>query len=78
MAYLHIQRHNYDGARKVLVRAMRHLDVLPDVCQGVDVAQLRADASAALVELERLGPDGVAGVSHELFKQIVIVDSDSE
>lgn len=40
---LHLQRNNLIGARKVFERAARHLAPLPAVCQGVDVAALRAD-----------------------------------
>lgn len=71
VAYLHIERCNYDGAHKVFLRAMRHLEILPAVCQGVDVAQLRADASAALAELERLGPQRVAEFPREMMRPLV-------
>jgi uncharacterized protein len=41
VACLHFRAGNLVGARKVLLRAHRHLLQLPDVCQGVDVVALR-------------------------------------
>ncbi|PJF46953.1 MAG: DUF309 domain-containing protein [Chloroflexi bacterium] len=73
VAYYQIQRRNYDGARKLFQRAWQYLSVLPDVCQGVDIAQLRADAQAALAELERLGPARIAEFDPALFKPIRLV-----
>lgn len=73
VAYYQIQRKNYDGARKLFQRAWQYLNVLPDVCQGVDIAQLRADAQAAMAELERLGPERIAEFDPALFKPIRLV-----
>lgn len=70
VAYYQIQRRNYAGARKMFQRAWQYLVALPDVCQGVDVAQLRRDARAAQDELERLGPDRIADFPPALFKPI--------
>ena len=44
VAYYQVERGNYRGARKMLLRAVPWLQMLPDTCQGVDVAQLRQDA----------------------------------
>ena len=60
VAYLQIQRKNYDGARKLFQRAWQYLNVLPDVAQGIDIAQFRADAHAAQEKLEQLGPEHIA------------------
>lgn len=73
VAYYQIQRRNYDGARKLLQRAWQYLTVLPDVCQGVDIAQLRADVQAAMAELERLGPTRIAEFDPALFQPIRLV-----
>jgi predicted metal-dependent hydrolase len=72
VAYLQIQRKNHIGARKLFQRAWQYLNVLPDVCQGVDIAQLKADAQAALAELERLGPERIAEFPDALFKPVVM------
>lgn len=75
VAYYQIQRRNYAGARKMFQRAWQYLVALPDVCQGVDVAQLRRDARAAQDELERLGPDRIADFPPALFKPIRLTPS---
>jgi predicted metal-dependent hydrolase len=70
VAYLQIQRKNYIGARKLFQRAWQYLNVLPDVCQGVDIAQLKTDTQAALTELERLGPEGIVEFPDAMFKPV--------
>ena len=74
VAYLQIQRGNYDGARKIFQRAWQYLTVLPDVCRGIDIARLRADAQAAQAELERLGPERIAAFPRALLKPVLMVD----
>jgi hypothetical protein len=50
-----LQGGNYRGALKMLQRSVQWLLILPDVCQGVDVRQLREDSFRVRAELERLG-----------------------
>ena len=57
VAYLQITRRNYRGAVKMFLRMRQWLDPLPDVCRGINVAQLRAEALAARAQMEALGPD---------------------
>lgn len=59
VAYLHITRHNYNGAIKIFLRARQWLDPLPDVCRGVDIAALRHDAANVRARLEQLGPERI-------------------
>lgn len=75
VAYYQIQRGNYIGARRMFQRAWQYLSILPDACQGVDIAQLRADAQAAFEELERLGPERIADFNLALLKPIRLLDS---
>ncbi len=75
IAYYQITRGNQRGALKMLLRCVQWLALLPDVCQGVDVAQLKADASAVRAELERVGPDGLADFDRALLKPVKIVTS---
>ena len=70
VAYLHITRNNYAGAIKVYGRALKWLDELPDICQGVDVAQLKRDAADVFAEVRRLGHEGLAAFDRSLFKPI--------
>lgn len=71
VAYLQIERGNFLGARRIFLRAQQYLRVLPDVCRGVDVARLRADAGAALAELERLGLEHIAEFPREMMRPLV-------
>ncbi len=70
VAYYHIQRGNYTGAMKMFERAARYLDVLPEICQTVNIARLRQDAAAARAELARLGPERIALFNTVLFRAI--------
>ncbi len=76
VAYLQIQRKNYDGARKLFLRATQYLQALPEVCQGIDIAQFRADAQAAQAALEALGPERIAEFPAAMFRPIHFVGSD--
>ena len=70
IAYYQIERGNYRGAAKMLLRVRQWLDPLPDICRGVDVAQLRQDATAVQDALFELGPERVADFDQGLFKQV--------
>ncbi len=72
VAYLQITRHNYNGALKMFLRMRQWLDPLPDTCRGVDVAQLRADALAVKVELERLGAERLGEFDAQRLKPLRI------
>ncbi|NDJ36897.1 MAG: DUF309 domain-containing protein [Chloroflexi bacterium] len=52
VAFYQVQRGNTRGAYKMLLRAMQWLVILPDTCQGVDIARLRADAIALRQAIE--------------------------
>ena len=60
VVYYHISQGNYRGAVKVYNRSQKWLNPLPDTCQGVDIARLRADLDAAIAEVRRLGTDNLA------------------
>ncbi len=72
VAYLHLTRGNYRGALKMFLRLRQWLDPMPDVCRGVDVAQLRRDALAARAALEALGPERVAEFDRALLKPVKV------
>lgn len=73
IAYYQIERGNPRGALKMLLRSVQWLDALPDVCQGVDIAQLRADAAAVRAELERVTAEG-GEFDRRLLKPVVLVE----
>lgn len=54
VAYYQITRGNHRGARKMLLRSLQWLAILPDVCQGVDVRALRSDSARVRAALEAL------------------------
>jgi len=72
VAYLHIERGNYNGALKMFLRMRQWLDPLPAVCRGVLVAQVRQDARAARAALEALGPNRIAEFDRRLFKPFLV------
>jgi predicted metal-dependent hydrolase len=70
LGYYQIGRGNYTGARKMFLRAERWFANLPDSCQGIDVARLRADAAAARAHLEALGPARITQFDRSLLKPV--------
>lgn len=71
VAYYQIERGNYRGALKMLQRSVQWLAMLPDVCQTIDIAQLRKDSYAVRAELERLGADRLDEFDKSLLKPVV-------
>ena len=73
IAYLQIERGNYRGAVKMLLRVRQWLDPLPDSCRGIDVAQLRMDAQRVHEMLLELGPERLSEFDQTAFKPVVYV-----
>ena len=73
IAYYQIERGNYPGARKMLLRAAPWLEMLPDACQGVDVAQLRQDAYHVRDVLARMSPEKIGDFDLTLLKPIHMI-----
>ena len=71
IAYYQIERGNYRGALKMLLRARQWLEPLPDVCRGVDVAGLRADADRVHAALTELDAARLSEFDRALFRPIV-------
>lgn len=72
VAYYQIERGNFRGAHKMLLRSVQWLTILPDVCQGVDIAQLRQDSYRVRAELERLGEARIGEFDRSLLKPLVV------
>ena len=70
VAYLQIERRNYRGAIKMLLRLRQWIDPLPDICRGVDVAQLRRDANKIYATLIQLGPERIDEFDTQLIHQV--------
>jgi predicted metal-dependent hydrolase len=73
VAYLQIERSNYRGAFKMLLRARQWFRPLPEQCRGVDVKSLRDDADAVYESLARLGPERIDEFDRSLFRPIRFV-----
>jgi len=72
IAYYQIEKNNYRGAVKMLLRVRQWLDPLPDSCRGVDVARLRADADRIYAALLALGEGQIGLFDRQLFGAIQV------
>jgi predicted metal-dependent hydrolase len=70
VAYYHIQRGNYVGARKLFNRSRKWLDLFPGEIAGIDLDQFRRDFTQVENNLIRLGPDRAAEVDPGLMKPL--------
>ena len=57
IAYYQIQRGNYRGAVKMLLRLRQWLEPLPPVCRGVNIARVRQNAAEVQAIITELGPE---------------------
>lgn len=71
VAYLQIQRRNYNGAYKMFLRLRRWIEPLPEVCRGVDVGRLRKDANQVFKHLVEGGRKQIDQFDQTLFKPVV-------
>jgi hypothetical protein len=76
VAYLQIERSNYRGAYKMLLRSRQWFHGLPEVCRGVDVRSLRDDSEAVYRELMRSGPEGIADFDHSFLNPVRYIESE--
>lgn len=74
VAYYQVERGNHRGALKMLLRAVQWLEVLPDVCQTINVKQLRQDAYRVREELEHMNPDDIDQFDTSLLKPVQRVE----
>lgn len=70
VAYYQIERGNYRGAAKMLLRVRQWLDPLPDTCRGVNLARLKEDVRAVHKALTTLGPEGIDDLDRNLFRPV--------
>lgn len=75
VAYYQIERGNHRGALKMLLRSVQWLAVLPDVCQGVDVRQLREDSYRVRAALEAMPPEQISTFDRGLLRPVRLVDN---
>lgn len=70
VAYLQIERGNYNGAVKMFLRARQWFDPLPPVCRGINLGRLRQDAQRAHEQLIELGPQQIQSFDRSLFRPV--------
>ena len=73
VALYQVERGNYRGAVKMLLRARQWLEPLPDVCRGVNVAQLRANAHIYYETIVELGPKNLSGFDWALVQPVEVL-----
>ena len=73
VAYLHIQRGNYIGARKMFRHCHFWLEPFPDVCQGINIGQLKHDYQAVESLLVRLGPTALHNLDPDQLKPVQLL-----
>jgi hypothetical protein len=70
VAYLHLERNNLRGARKMLLRLRGWLMPLPDVCRGVDLARLRENVEELQAALDGAALEPSAGIPAHLLRPV--------
>lgn len=72
IALYQIERGNFRGAVKMLLRLRQWLDPLPDVCRGVSVAKLRQNIQTVAEVIQELGEEGLSEFDFSLVQPIEI------
>lgn len=72
VGYLHITRKNWRGAVKVLERGIPKAAHFRPICQGVDVADMVAQAQIIRAKLIDLGPDGIEDFDTSTFPKVKV------
>ena len=73
VAYLHVEKDNYAGAVKMLLRVRQWLDPLPDQCRGVDTAALQHNVETFAEAVYQVGESGLSELDRDLLKPIPLV-----
>jgi hypothetical protein len=70
VAYLQVDRGNYAGTVKMLLRVRQWLEPLPDQCRGVNVATLRRNVEEFSAAVDRAGPEGLSEMKRDYLKAV--------
>lgn len=71
VGFHHARQGNQPGAVKVLRRGLMRLRELPEVCQGIHVAELRRAARAVHDRIVAAGPEGLTELELESLPRVV-------
>ncbi|MFO7682675.1 MAG: DUF309 domain-containing protein [Chloroflexota bacterium] len=74
IALYQIERENYRGAVKMLLRVRQWLEPLPEYCRGVNVGRLRLNAQVIYEELLNLGEEKLGKFNWELVEPVEFED----
>lgn len=72
IALYQLQRGNYRGAVKMLLRLRQWLEPLPPVCRGVNVARLRDNIEAVAEVVHNLGEERIAAFDFSLVQPLEV------
>ncbi len=70
IALYQVQRGNYRGAVKMLLRVRQWLEPLPEICRGVDVARLRETVQRVYDQVITLGAENLKGFDWSVVNMI--------
>ena len=70
VAYLHIERGNFDGALKVAARGRGKLAKWPPNCRGVNVGRLIRDLDQATAAVRQLGAERLRAFNPQWFQPV--------
>lgn len=70
VAYYHINRRNYLGAIKVLLRLRQWIYPLPGICNSINIEEIRNNLDIIYTELIALGPQNIDNFNIALCKSI--------
>jgi hypothetical protein len=73
IALYQVERGNYRGAVKMLLRVRQWLNSLPDVCRGVNVAKLRQNTAVIHRRVTDLGPERLDEFDWEMVEEVEIL-----
>lgn len=74
VAFFQIERDSWAGAMKMFGRGLPKLRGLPDVCQGIKLAEFRRRAERIRAEVSQLGPERLGEFDRTLFPRIETVE----
>lgn len=72
IALYQIERGNYRGAVKMLLRLRQWLEPLPEVCRGVNVAKVRQNIQLVADTVQRLGAEQLSEFDFALVEKIEV------
>lgn len=70
VAYYHITRRNFSGAKKLIIRSEKWLEPFPDKVLGINIKKLKSDSKNILVKLENGYFNSLSIIDNDFFAEI--------